>query len=114
MSKFTVMDEERGVVDLYILKDRKVVAAELLEWARWFENFDNRLVARWELGGVEVSTVFLGINHNLFGDGPPLVFETMTFDLDGRSEIIDRYSTWDEAEAGHMRACEEQRKRAKA
>jgi hypothetical protein len=44
--------------------------------------------------------VFLGIDHNFFGDGPPILFETMVFggpmDQDQR-----RYSTWDEAEFGH-------------
>jgi len=47
-----------------------------------------------------ISTVFLGIDHSFgFGEGP-LLFETMVFNgpLDGEQ---DRYSTWDEAEAGH-------------
>ncbi len=48
---------------------------------------------------VYISTVFLAIDHS-FGDGPPLLFETMVFggELDQSQE---RYSTWDEAEAGH-------------
>ena len=43
--------------------------------------------------------VFLGLDHS-FGSGPPLLFETMVFGgpLD---EEMDRYTTWDEAEAGH-------------
>lgn len=50
-------------------------------------------------GGAYVSTVFLGLDHR-FGQGEPLVFETMVFGgpLDQEQE---RYSTWDEAEAGH-------------
>jgi len=49
--------------------------------------------------GAEVSTVFLGLDH-AFGDGPPVLFETMVFGgpLDGEQ---DRYCTWDEAVAGH-------------
>jgi hypothetical protein len=50
-----------------------------------------------------VSTVFLGIDHN-FGNGPPLLFETMVFggEYDG---YCKRYSTWEEAEGGHKTAC---------
>ncbi len=48
---------------------------------------------------VTVSTVFLGNYHN-FGDGPPLIFETMVFggSLD---EACERYSTEEQARAGH-------------
>lgn len=56
-----------------------------------------------DCGGVSVSTVFTFINHNFFGSGPPLVFETMVF---GGNDMIDRrcerYSTWEEAEQGHQ------------
>jgi hypothetical protein len=47
----------------------------------------------------QVSTVWLGINHNLFG-GPPLIFETMVFGgpLDQEQE---RYATEEQARAGH-------------
>jgi hypothetical protein len=47
-----------------------------------------------------VSTVFLGLDHN-WGGGPPLVFETMLFTDDERDQSLWRYSTWDEAVAGH-------------
>jgi hypothetical protein len=46
-----------------------------------------------------VSTVFLGLDHQ-WGDGPPLVFETMIFGGE-HDQYQERYSTWDEAEAGH-------------
>lgn len=51
-------------------------------------------------GDVRVSTVFLGLDHQFDDDGPPLLFETMIFGgkHDGYQE---RYSTWEEAEAGH-------------
>jgi hypothetical protein len=82
----------------YILKGKELVACELLEWARWFETAERR-VAFTQLPGVDISTVFLGIDHR-HGDGPPLVFETMVFGgtLD---QEIRRYGTWDEAAAGH-------------
>jgi hypothetical protein len=49
--------------------------------------------------GLEVSTVFLGMDHNPFGD-VPVLFETLIIgeDYDGYTA---RYTTWEEAEAGH-------------
>lgn len=87
----------------YILENGKPKAiADIMEWATWFEaasKSGERVVEKTEVGGYEVSTVFLGIDHQ-FGDGPPLLFETMVFggDLD---EEMDRYSTWEDAEHGH-------------
>lgn len=53
-----------------------------------------------------VSTVFLGLDHQ-YGDGPPLVFETMIFPAGSWSEVYcERYSTWAQAEAGHAKAIE--------
>jgi hypothetical protein len=75
-----------------------VIEPDVLKWARWFETADRR-VAFTEVPGGVVSTVFLGLDHN-FGDGPPLLFETMSF-LDGESEECVRTSAWSEAEAAH-------------
>jgi hypothetical protein len=55
---------------------------------------------------VRVSTVWLGIDHQ-YGDGPILIFETMVFNRPegGKDEWHDeecyRYSTLEQAEAGH-------------
>jgi hypothetical protein len=48
-----------------------------------------------------VSTVYLGMNHQ-WGDGPPLIFETMVFGGD-EGEPCWRYSTEEQARAGHDR-----------
>lgn len=88
----------------YILKDKVPVAVDLLEWAKWFGEAD-RQVDRTVIDiGEEVSTVFLGLDHQ-WGDGPALLFETMVFggSFDGKQW---RYSTWEEAEAGHKRMVE--------
>jgi hypothetical protein len=77
---------------------------DLLAWGRWMGDAD-RQVRHTEQGDVRVSTVFLGLDHQ-FGDGPPLLFETMTFVGDD-SVSCERYSTWAEAEAGHDRAVAE-------
>jgi hypothetical protein len=93
----------------YILKGKEAVPVEdVIEWARFFEE-DKRRVARTEFGKNNyVSTVFLGLDHS-FGEGPPLIFETMVFggELDQEQ---DRYSTWDEAVEGHNRMVERVKK----
>jgi hypothetical protein len=83
----------------YILDGRTPVAVDGLDLGEWFEKADRR-VANDTLGAVEVSTVFLGIDHNFRATGPPVLFETLVFGgpLDGESF---RYVTYDEAEAGH-------------
>ena len=60
----------------------------------------DRHVAKTEVGDASVSTVFLVIDHQ-FGDGPPILFETMVFGGDRADENQWRYLTWDEAAAGH-------------
>ena len=89
----------------YILDGREPVATDMMTWARFFEDKDSRVVAQDDLGGgISVSTVFLGMDHQ-WGDGPPLIFETMIFG-GVHDQYQDRYSTWNEAEEGHKRAVE--------
>lgn len=76
---------------------------DVIEWASWFEaNQGIRRVAINEVGGIKVSTVFLGINHS-FDDSQPLWFETMIFG-GHHDQYQERYETWDEAEIGHKKA----------
>ncbi len=95
-------------VHQYILEGKTpVLCKDLLEWASWFENAD-RTVAKTKISKtIRVSTIFLGLDHN-YNDGPPVLFETMVFggELD---QEMDRYSTWEEAEAGHTRMVEKLR-----
>ena len=88
------------MMELYILEEKEpVLIKDRLLWARFFENTESRIVAYTTIEDIRISTVFLGTDHR-FGDGPPLLFETLVFDgeLDGE---MDRYSTWEEAEKGH-------------
>lgn len=82
----------------YILDGHIPVQCSLMEWAKFFETH-NRIVRQDKIDNGKVSTVFLGLDHQ-FGNGPPLLFETMIFGgpHDGYQE---RCSTWDEAEAQH-------------
>lgn len=93
----------------YILVDQKPVeVSDVLTWGEWFENAD-RHVAQTAVRGVRISTVFLGVDHS-FGDGPPMLFETMVFG-GPMDEEMARYSTWEEAEAGHKEMVQEVKKR---
>lgn len=89
----------------YILEGKKAVPADLMTWAKWFERGE-RIVAKTGDHGakVQVSTVFLGLDHQ-WGNGPPLVFETMIFGGE-HDQWQERCSTWEEAEAMHAKACE--------
>lgn len=86
-----------------MLPDGELRRASLLEWGQWFENIDNRRVARDEFGdGHYVSTVCLGVDHNFSGEGPPILFETMA-NIAGHwaEDVMRRYATYAEALAGH-------------
>lgn len=87
------------ILGRYILDGHKAVPEpDLLKWGQWLETA-NRHVGQDEIGTARVSTVFLGLDHS-FGDGPPLLFETMVFGgkMDGETW---RYETWEQAAAGH-------------
>jgi hypothetical protein len=87
----------------FILEGHIPVACDVLTWSRWFEDHYGNFHVNWtEQDDVCISTVFLGINHNFFGDGPPILFETMVF-IAGDGVHQERYRTWDEAAAGHLR-----------
>jgi len=85
----------------YILDGKEPVeVSDIMTWATWFETAD-RIVKQTPINqDVRVSTVFLGLDHQ-FGDGPPLLFQTMIF---GGEYDQWRYSTWDEAVLGHNAA----------
>jgi len=86
----------------YILVDREPVEEPDFQiWGRWMETAD-RHVRLSEQGDVWVSTVFLGVNHNFFSRGPPIVFETVAF-VGHEGAGQERYATWAEAEEGHAR-----------
>lgn len=62
-----------------------------------------------ENNGALVSTVFLGLDHDYTGKGPPVLWETMIFGIDipGDEDGYDyqtRYSSREDALSGHKRA----------
>lgn len=89
---------------MYVLNNERepVEEPDVLKWGAWLEEAgDNRVVGRTTVApGVDVSTVFLGLDHNFAPEGPPLLFETMVFG-GSADQSCWRYATWEEAEAGH-------------
>jgi hypothetical protein len=90
-------------------------------WIDLHQDFGYRSVAETIVGGVwRVHTAWMGIDHS-FGFGPPLIFETMTFELAESNGFMEasrygpamaytynedvgeqwRYSTETEARQGH-------------
>lgn len=103
--------------DKYILKDKESVPCEdLIEWAKWYETKE-RFLWKTKLKDVHVSTVFLGLDHNVIGAGAPILFESMVFEnkisegeLPGGKKFDyhesleeERYRTYAEAEDGHKK-----------
>jgi hypothetical protein len=117
----------------YILDGHTPMAANLEQYLEWVHARNGRAqhVAKTDIypggpndGHIHVSTVFLNIDHG-WGGGPPVLFETMIFptgaqweqwnlllpddDLNPNGDATltdyqDRYTNWEDAEAGHKRA----------
>lgn len=86
----------------FILQGKTPIPVDHLTWANWFQTAD-RIIAYDKGDGIRVSTVFLGLNHEWNPEKPPLIFETMIFGGEFDQNQW-RYSTYDEAVAGHAEA----------
>lgn len=97
----------------YVLDEHgnPVEEPDLRKWAMWLGGNGNRRLKEDRVGPLWVSTIFLGIDHNFTGNGPPVLWETMIFgDDDGWSEhYCDRYSSREAAYEGHRKAVEHAR-----
>lgn len=85
--------------DMYYDKRGKAISRE--KWRALFENFGYRKIGQYEINKVQVSTVWLGLDHG-YRSTKPIIFETMVFGglYDQEQE---RYATLAEAQAGHAR-----------
>ena len=90
----------------YDLKGKQI---GMWEWSEL--QHTHKIIARSEMCGYLVSTVYLGIDHGFNDEEPPLIFETMVFGQDERTEKTDlhnyqyRYFTLEEAKEGHQEIC---------
>lgn len=88
--------------DKFILNEKgnPVPENDLFKWGQWMQTGD-RKVARETINGIDVSTVFLGLDHNYENTGCPILWETMTF---GKIEYQDRCGgSREQAEAMHAK-----------
>lgn len=77
-----------------------VFEATVEEWAACLEDVERRVVGHDKVDEGCVSTVFVGLNYRFFGDGPPLLWETLVRGgpLDGQGQ---RYDSFEAAAGGH-------------
>ncbi|WP_244832485.1 hypothetical protein [Caballeronia sp. TF1N1] len=85
---------------------RPVQCATGQEWAEWYEasvKSGERVVARDELDGALISTIFTGLDPNGTNTDTPLLFETAFF-FDGKSTgVAIRSASWEQAEREHRK-----------
>ena len=84
----------------YILDGHVVLAATWEQATAWRfsdEGLAAKIVGQEVVGSFEVSTVFIGEDHNPLG-GAPHVFETILFPV---AQVVGRCSTWEAAEEMH-------------
>jgi len=86
----------------FLNEDKTIRPCTVEEWEKQFRK--DRHVGHEIINNKRVSTVWLGIDHGLYGK--PELFETMVFeDPNHPCEIYcKRYATWDEAAEGHKKA----------
>lgn len=75
------------------------------DWAEWLESAST-VLRHTRIGSGFVSTVFLAINYNFMGSGPPILWETMIFDLPELADYQRRYPSAKAALDGHALAVE--------
>lgn len=103
----------------WLMRGYEVIPTDALTWTKAFSSEDRSLgrtrvgLGRTGVGGQEVSTVFLGIDHSFSDTGPPVLFETMVFGVDGCGTDMRRYRTRAEAEAGHLEIVAELQRKQK-
>ena len=92
----------------YVLDDadRPVYCPDVEVWTRWMESsVRQRSVARHHLGPFLICTTFMGVDHTAGLTDPPLLYETVILEVDGRAGVPNPFEeeTWhwyDRREAG--------------
>jgi hypothetical protein len=101
----------RSTPGRYILNDAGDAEPcdDLLTWGRWMQTADRHVAQDLDEADehrtIRVSTVFLGLDHDWLGTGPPVLWETLVFGgvLDGE---MRRYTSRAEALRGHQAMCQ--------
>lgn len=75
---------------------------DLTRFCELMQEFEYRSIDRTTVGPYLVSTIWLGIDQNFAGVGPPLIFETMVFaEETPMHEFTDHMPTLEAARANH-------------
>ena len=92
----------------YALEGREVVKSNMTQWASMMEETNSeRFLSRDTIRPqVEVSTVFLGLDHSLGRADVPILFETMVFGGKCAGQA-QRYTDFDDAIQGHQHVVRE-------
>lgn len=104
-SECLIEPTETGHIPVWykLVDGNPVPCYDITGFEEWYGNIENRRIDFTKIAkGCDVSTVFLGIDHN-FGDGEPVLFETL---VSGEGKIdgwMWRYRTIEEAKAGHQK-----------
>ena len=96
--KFYLLDENKQPYEVSLEESYKL-----------YDDPEMKIVQQDKLdNGKFVSTVFLGWDLNVSPHHKPVLFETMIFnDVESRADIcMNRYTSYEEALAGHQRALE--------
>ena len=91
------------MMDMYILDGKQIEkTTDVKLWGEFMEGDRHVNLTRFEdgLDVITVSTVFLGLDHNMYMGGQPLLFETLIFGGE-HGGFYERYSTWEDANKGH-------------
>jgi hypothetical protein len=95
------------VSDLY---DREGNPISIEQWRLLFEDKRYQILKQTQIGTLQVSTIWLGVDHNWDTymhnlDQRPLIFETMIFGSEEEKQW--RYASEQEALAHHDELCEQ-------
>jgi hypothetical protein len=90
------------VSDLY---DREGNPISIEQWRLLFEDKRYQILKQTQIGTLQVSTIWLGIDHGFGHTAEPLIFETMIFGSEEEEQW--RYASEQEALAHHDQLCEQ-------
>jgi hypothetical protein len=71
----------------------QMIQVDLMTWAMWIETGRNRVIKQETFGDYQVSTVFLGLDHNFSHQGPPVLWETIAFIATEPKMVLGRLLT---------------------
>ena len=97
-------DDPTAMLDghFYKLVGKKPVPCPLAEWIAFMKSATNRIIEQKQIGSLQVSTIFTGMDRH-FGNGQKLLFETTVFGIPGDLQPCWHSSTWNQAVKEHRR-----------